>query len=98
MQFKDAFTCNKNELSYVLEEYQKTELMSDSSDINDVDCSESDVMKVAALVDKLQHLSVHTWLQCPTHLTPALQNLGNAIDEALTDLGHFQDFDAVLPK
>ena len=59
---------------------------------------ESKVTKISALVDKLQHLSVYIWLQCPTHLSLALQNLDNAINEAFADLGHAQDFNHVLPK
>ena len=85
-QAKDVFTCNNTDLSF---KKQEADPVSDSSDDDTVDF-EREATKISALVDKLQHLSVCTWLQHPTHLSLALQNLDDAINEAFTDLGHAQ--------
>ena len=59
---------------------------------------ENKATKISNLVDKLQHLSVHTRLQRPLHFIPALENLDRSLDDTFRDLGHGQIMDQVLLK
>ena len=69
---KHIFTCDTNKLSFTVEKWSANP-MSDCSDSDEPNSTVNEATIIAALIDKLQHLSVQTRLQRPTHLTPALE-------------------------
>ncbi|KAJ7589533.1 hypothetical protein C8J56DRAFT_1049179 [Mycena floridula] len=72
---------------------------SDNDDASDdiTDITPTDTTILSGLVDKLQSLSIRTRLNLPLSLTPTLEALNTAIENALSELGQSATDNKVLP-
>ncbi|KAJ7585324.1 hypothetical protein C8J56DRAFT_1052629 [Mycena floridula] len=55
-------------------------------------------ISISALIDKIHNLSLRTRLQPPSSLTPCLELLDEALDNAFIELGVLHDSSRILPK